>query len=207
MLSVVGVREAMLDSISPSMRNAIAAGIGLFIAFIGLRNGGLIVRASRHAGDAEPAARVGRRRRVRCGPAHCGGAARSAGSRGAILVGILAAAAVAAAFGKIRYAGVFGLPHISTPAAFRFDLATALNPRWLPFVAVFLFMNVFDTIGSVVGVTQQAGLMRDGKLPQSRTRARRRRRRHGAGRRAGNEHDRDLHRKRRGCVGGRPHRA
>src|ERR671913_1874813 len=42
-LSVMGVREAVLDSISPSMRNAIAAGIGLFVAFIGLRNGGLIV--------------------------------------------------------------------------------------------------------------------------------------------------------------------
>ena len=42
-LSVIGVREALLDSISPSMRSAIAAGIGLFIAFIGLRNGGIIV--------------------------------------------------------------------------------------------------------------------------------------------------------------------
>jgi AGZA family xanthine/uracil permease-like MFS transporter len=89
------------------------------------------------------------------------------GVRGAILIGIVAAAVVAAALGKIHYAGVFGLPRIHTPAAFRFDMATALNPRWLPFVAVFLFMNVFDTIGSVVGVTQQAGLMRDGKLPRA----------------------------------------
>ncbi len=165
-LSVIGVREAVLDSISPSMRNAIAAGIGLFVAFIGLRNGGLIVA---HPGtlvtltpdvvSADVAVfAVGL---VTAAVLHIRGV------RGAILIGIGAAAVVAATLGKIHYAGVFGLPQINTGAAFRFDLATALNPRWLPFVAVFLFMNVFDTIGSVVGVTQQAGLMRDGKLPRA----------------------------------------
>jgi AGZA family xanthine/uracil permease-like MFS transporter len=165
-LSVIGVREAVLDSISPSMRNAIAAGIGLFVAFIGLRNGGLIVA---HAGtlvtlkpdlvSADVAVfAVGL---VTAAVLHIRGV------RGAIIIGIVAAAGVAAMLGKIHYAGVFGLPNVVTPAAFRFDLATALDPRWLPLVAVFLFMNVFDTIGSVVGVTQQAGLMRDGKLPRA----------------------------------------
>jgi AGZA family xanthine/uracil permease-like MFS transporter len=165
-LSVIGVREAILDSVSSSMRNAIAAGIGLFIAFIGLRNGGLIVA---HPGTlvalnprlASPdvavftigliTAAVLQVRRI----------------RGAILAGILTAAVTAAAAGKIHYAGVLGLPRINTAAAFQCDLATALDPRWLPLVAVFLFMNVFDTIGSVIGVTQQAGLMRDGKLPRA----------------------------------------
>jgi AGZA family xanthine/uracil permease-like MFS transporter len=165
-LSVLGVRKAILDSISPSMRNAIAAGIGLFVAFIGLRNGGIIVAhpgtlvtLNPHLGSADMAvfgtgllvAAVLHVRRV----------------RGAILAGIAVSAAVAAAAGKIHYAGVFGLPQINTAAAFRFDLATALNPQWLPFIAVFLFMNVFDTIGSVIGVTQQAGLMRDGQLPRA----------------------------------------
>jgi AGZA family xanthine/uracil permease-like MFS transporter len=165
-LSVIGVREAVLDSISPSMRNAIAAGIGLFVAFLGLRNGGLIVA---HAGtlvtlkpdlvSADVAVfAVGL---VTAAVLHIRGV------RGAIIIGIVAAAGVAAMLGKIHYAGVFGLPNVVTPAAFRFDLATALDPRWLPLVAVFLFMNVFDTIGSVVGVTQQAGLMRDGKLPRA----------------------------------------
>jgi AGZA family xanthine/uracil permease-like MFS transporter len=89
------------------------------------------------------------------------------GVRGAMLIGIAVAAVAAAGLGKIQFAGVFGLPQIAAHAAFRFDFATALNPRWLPLVAVFLFMNVFDTIGSVIGVTQQAGLMRDGKLPRA----------------------------------------
>jgi AGZA family xanthine/uracil permease-like MFS transporter len=148
------------------MRHAIAAGIGLFVAFIGLRNGGLIV--------PHPGTLVTLNPDIVSGDVAVFAAGLVAaavlhirGVRGAILIGIVAAAAVAAALGKIHYAGVFGLPHIVTPAAFRFDLATALNPQWLPFVAVFLFMNVFDTIGSVVGVTQQAGLMRDGKLPRA----------------------------------------
>lgn len=166
MLSVMGVREAVLDSISPSMRHAIAAGIGLFVAFIGLRNGGLIVP---HPGTlvtlnpdlASPEVAVFAAGLVTAAVLHIRGV------RGAILMGIAAAAAVAAILGKIHYAGVFGLPRINTHAAFQFDLATAVDPRWLPFVAVFLFMNVFDTIGSVVGVTQQAGLMRDGKLPRA----------------------------------------
>lgn len=166
LLSVMGVREAVLDSISPSMRNAIAAGIGLFVAFIGMRNGGLIVSHPGTLVTLNPnliSADVG----VFAVGLAVAAVLHIRGVRGAILVGILAAAAIAAVLGKIHYTGVFGFPQITTPAAFRFDLATAVSPRWLPFVAVFLFMNVFDTIGSVVGVTQQAGLIRNGKLPRA----------------------------------------
>jgi adenine/guanine/hypoxanthine permease len=165
-LSVIGVREAVLDSISPSMRNAIAAGIGLFVAFIGLRNGGLIVAHPGTLVTLQP-------NLVSADVAVFGVGLLTAavlhirGVRGAILLGIAAAAIAAATLDKIHYAGVFGLPRINTGAAFRFDLATAVQPTLLPIVAVFLFMNVFDTIGSVVGVTQQAGLMRDGKLPRA----------------------------------------
>ncbi len=165
-LSVVGVREAVLDSVSPSMRNAIAAGIGFFVAFIGLRNGGLIVAHPGTLVTLNPhlvSADVG----VFTVGLLTAAVLHVRNVRGAILIGIAAAAVVAAALGKIHYNGVVGLPHIATPAALRFDLATALSPRWLPFVAVFLFMNVFDTLGSVIGVTQQAGLMRDGKLPRA----------------------------------------
>ena len=165
-LSFAGVREAVLDSISPSMRNAIAAGIGLFVAFIGLRNGGLIVPHPGTLVTLNPnllSAEVG----VFAIGLVVAAVLHIRGVRGAILIGILAAAAVAAMLGKIHYTGVFGFPQISSPAAFHLDLVTALNPTFWPLVAVFLFMNVFDTIGSVVGVTQQAGLIRDGKLPRA----------------------------------------
>ena len=165
-LSVIGVREAVLDSISPSMRSAIAAGIGVFVAFIGLRNGGLIVQHPGTLVTLNPnvvSADVG----VFTAGLIAAAVFHIRGVRGAILIGIAVATVLAAALGKIQYAGVLGTPQIVTPAAFRFDLATALRPRWLPFIAVFLFMNVFDTIGSVIGVTQQAGLIRDGKLPRA----------------------------------------
>src|SRR5688500_5040990 len=165
-LSVIGVREAVLDSISPSMRSAIAAGIGVFVAFIGLRNGGLIVPHPGTLVTLNPnvvSADVG----VFAAGLIAAAVFHIRGVRGAILIGIAVATVLAAALGKIQYAGVLGTPQIVTPAAFRFDLATALSPRWLPFIAVFLFMNVFDTIGSVIGVTQQAGLIRDGKLPRA----------------------------------------
>ena len=165
-LSVIGVRKALLDSISPSMRCAIAAGIGLFIAFIGLRNGGMIV--------AHPGTLVTLNPRLASADAAVfmiglttAAVLHIRGVRGAMLIGIAAAAITAGALGKIQYNGVFGFPQIDTPAAFRLDIATALQPRWLPLVAVFLFMNIFDTLGSVIGVTQQAGLMKDGKLPRA----------------------------------------
>ena len=165
-LSVIGVREAVLDSISPSMRHAIAAGIGLFVAFIGLRNGGLIVAHTGTLVTLQPNL-VSADVAVFAAGLMTAAVLHIRGVRGAMLIGIAVAAIAAALLGKIHYAGLFGLPHISTPAAFRLDLATAADPKLLPFVAVFLFMNVFDTIGSVIGVTQQAGLMRDGKLPRA----------------------------------------
>jgi AGZA family xanthine/uracil permease-like MFS transporter len=165
-LSMAGVREAIIEAISPSMRNAIAAGIGLFIAFIGLRSAGIIVAnagtlvaINSKLANADTAvfgvgllvAVVLQIRRVRW----------------AILGGIMAAALVALGLGKIHYAGVIGLPRVNAPAAFRLDVRTALSVKFLPLVAVFLFMNVFDTIGTIVGVSQQAGFMRDGKLPRA----------------------------------------
>jgi len=138
-LSVMGVRQAILDSVSPSMRSAIAAGIGLFIAFIGLRNAGIIVAHPGTLVTLTPRL-ISADTAVFATGLITGAALHIRGVRGAMLAGILAAAAVAGALGKIHYAGVFGLPDVTAAAAFRFDLATALNPRWLPFVAVFLFI-------------------------------------------------------------------
>ncbi len=164
-LSIVGVREAVIDAVSPSMRSAITVGIGLFIAFIGLRNGGLIIGSPGTLVAINPklaSADVA----VFAAGLLTAAVLQIRGIRGAILGGIVASAAVALAFGKIRYAGVVGLPHIESSAAFGLDIRTALSPTWLPLVAVFLFMNVFDTVGTIIGVSQQAGLMVDGRLPR-----------------------------------------
>lgn len=165
-LSIVGVREAIINAVSPSMRYAIAVGIGLFIAFIGLRNAGIIVGSPGTLVSINP-------KLASADVAVFGIGLLTAamlqirGVRGSILGGIAAATAFALLLGKIHYTGFVGLPHIGTPALLRLDIGAALRPQWLPLVAVFLFMNIFDTVGTVIGVSQQAGLMVDGKLPRA----------------------------------------
>lgn len=165
-LSLIGVREAIIDAISPNMRNGIAVGLGLFIAFIGLRNAGIVVP---HVGTAVAFAPdlVSADTAVFAVGLVVAGVLQSWKLRGAILWGILVASGVALALGKIHFAGIFGLPAIQSPAMFRLDVRTALSLQFLPFVAVFLFMNVFDTVGTVIGVSEQAGLIRNGKLPRA----------------------------------------
>jgi AGZA family xanthine/uracil permease-like MFS transporter len=190
-LSLVGAREAVMNSISPSMKHAIAAGIGLFIAFIGLQNAGLVLKDPGTAVKLNPdfaspdlvvffvglmvAAGLFARR-----------------VRGSILWGILAAGALAAGLklalpllgeavaGSPVVAGsalmqrfeiadrVVAPPPSLEPTLFQMDLAGALTVAMAPFIAIFLFMVFFDTVGTLVGVAQQAGLMRDGRLPRAR---------------------------------------
>ena len=191
LLSLVGVREAVMNAISPSMKHAIAAGIGLFIAFIGLQNAGLIVK---DPGTA-----------VRLNPGFASpdlvvffvGLLVAAGLharrvRGSILWGILAAGALAVSLKWLLPhldAGLAGTPLIAdsalvnrfeiadrvidlppslAPTLLRMDVRGAMTLAMAPIVAIFLFMVFFDTVGTLVGVAQQAGLMRDDRLPRAR---------------------------------------
>jgi adenine/guanine/hypoxanthine permease len=166
LLTLLRVREAVIDAISPSMRNGIAVGIGLFVAFIGLRNGSVIV--------PKPGTALGLSTQL--GSADVGvfavGLVVSSvllvrRARGALLWGILAATAVAAVVGKIHFTGIFGLPVIEHGALFQMNVARALQPALVPFIIVFLFMGLFDTVGTLVGVAEQAGLLENGRLPRA----------------------------------------
>jgi AGZA family xanthine/uracil permease-like MFS transporter len=190
-LSLLGARQAIMNATSPSLQHAIAAGIGLFIAFIGLQNAGLIVK---DAGTA-----------VKLNP-HFGSpdlivfffglllmaVLRARKVPGSILMGIAGATLLAIALkfawpilpadwtgSKIARESnlvktfalakaVFAAPPSLAPTAFKLDLAGALSPTMWPFIVVFLFMVFFDTVGTLVGVGEQAGLMVDNKLPRAR---------------------------------------
>ncbi len=191
LLSLCGVRTLVMNAISPSMKNAIAVGIGLFIAFIGLRNAGLILTDPGTAVKLNPqfaspdllvfffgllvAASLHARR-----------------VRGSILWGILGATALACALktflprlgpavaetkvvaGSLlmtRFeiaSDLVSRPPSLAPTFFQMDLAGALSFTMWPFIVIFLFMVFFDTVGTLVGVAEQAGLMQDGKLPRAR---------------------------------------
>jgi AGZA family xanthine/uracil permease-like MFS transporter len=188
-LSVVGIREMIMDSISPNMKNAVAVGIGLFIAFIGLRNAGLIVP---DAGTA-----------VKLNPHFSSpdlvvfffglcltAVLETRKFRGAILWGILATTILALLLkltvpllpDSIEAAShikdsmlmtrftvthqIFAMPPSVEPTFFKMDVANALSASMWPFIVIFLFMAVFDTIGTLVGVSERAGLIKDNKLPR-----------------------------------------
>jgi AGZA family xanthine/uracil permease-like MFS transporter len=190
-LSLAGLREVIFNAVSPSLKNGIAAGIGLFIAFVGLQNGGLIlkdpataVKLNAHFASPDLAVfflglwltAVLYARRV----------------RGAILWGIIMATVLAMAFKVLlphlpaavassptvtesvlmkRFAWAGGLvaaPPSLAPTFLKLDLAHALAPRMLPFVFIFFFMLVFDAIGTLIGVCEQAGFMKDNKLPRAK---------------------------------------
>jgi AGZA family xanthine/uracil permease-like MFS transporter len=166
LLTWLRVREAVIDAISPSMRNAIAAGIGLFIASIGLQHAGLIV--------GKPGTLVGLTGQLASAEIAVFAVGLVTASvllarkvRGALLWGMLASALLALALGRIEYAGLVGFPEIHGRAAFQADLRRALDPQLVPFVIVFLFMGLFDTVGTLVGVAEQANLLEDGKLPRA----------------------------------------
>jgi AGZA family xanthine/uracil permease-like MFS transporter len=190
-LSLVGLRELIFNAVSPSLKHGIAAGIGLFIAFIGLQNAGLIVKdpgtaVRMNAHFASPdltvffvgllLTAVLQVRKV----------------RGAILWGIIVATALTVGFKlalphlpqsllsapevtgsmlsqRFKFAqGIAAAPPSLAPTFLKMDVAHALTPHMLPFIFVFLFMLVFDAIGTLIGVCEQAGFIQDNKLPRAK---------------------------------------
>ena len=184
-LSLAGLREMIFNAVSPSLKCAIAAGIGLFIAFIGLQNTGAIVKdpgsaVKLNAHFTSPDLIVFFVGLLLTAVLH----ARKV--RGSILWGIVAATLLAVGL-KLAWptaspaaansmlvkqfafaTGVVAAPPSLAPTFCQMDLVHALSPKMLPFVFVFLFMLVFDAIGTLIGVCEQAGFMRDNKLPRAR---------------------------------------
>ena len=171
LLTLVGLRQLIVQAIPRSLFAAVAGGIGLFIAFIGLKNAGVIV--------GNPATTVG------LGDLTAPTAALSLAGllliaalqawrvKGAMLIGILVTTAAGWALGLAHSAPAsYSLGDLSA-TAFRLDVPAALNMRGslgvtlIEIVFVFLFVDMFDNIGTLVAVTKKAGLVEpDGTIPR-----------------------------------------
>lgn len=168
-LSFLNVRELLMNSISPSMKYAMASGIGLFIALIGLQNGGVI-----HSANGIYTLNVADFDSVTSMIFFTGltviAILHVHKIRGSVLWGILAAAAVAFFCGKIEFKGIFGKPPSIGPIFAQFDLTNVFVNffQLLPFIIIFTFMDVFDTLGTLVGVASQSGLMKNNQLPNAK---------------------------------------
>lgn len=166
-LSLARARKAIIDALSPSLRSGISVGIGLFITFIGLRNAGVI--------EGKPGTLLGLNTDLdfRALLVFAVGLLTMVVAHvrrwpGSILAGIGASAALALGLGLTQApARWFGWPEIREPAAFRFDLAGSLSLQFLPFILMLAFTDMFDTVGTLVGVTERAGLARNGEIPNA----------------------------------------
>ncbi len=171
-LTVSGVRRLIVTAIPQSLYAAIAAGIGLFIAFIGLKSAGLVV--------AHPATTVtlGDLTTPTAGLAVFGLALTAAllawKIRAAMLIGILTTSALAWAVGAIQWTPVDYSVEALTATAFQLDIPAALGIggkgialALIEVIVVFLFVDLFDNVGTLVAVTKRAGLQApDGSIPR-----------------------------------------
>jgi len=166
-LTLTGLRAKIVNSIPNSLKCSIAAGIGLFITFIGLQFGGLV------APSPGTLVRLGNLRQPVVLVSVLGVLLMLVllgfGVRGAILIGILSTTVLAALFGLVHYQGIFSAQLHLAPTFWKFDLRGLLGvspARFGAAIFVLFYLALFDTVGTLVGVGQQAGLLRDGKLPR-----------------------------------------
>lgn len=169
LLSFINVREAIVNSVPLNLKKAVAVGIGIFITLIGMKNAGIIVD--------NPATLVGVGD-VTAGPALLAmvGLVITAvlfalRVHGAILIGILATALIGIPMGiTAPFGGWKGWSPVSAPTAphfLAFDFSNVLSIKFFTVFFSFLFVDIFDTVGTLVGVTTQAGLTdKDGNVPR-----------------------------------------
>ena len=155
-LTVVGIRRMIIAAIPTELYAAVAAGIGLFIALIGFRNAGLVV--------PNPATTVslGNLREPSTLLAIFGllltAMLLARGVRAAMLIGVLGTTALGFATGLVQWKPQWYSLGDMTATAFRLDIAGALHLGALEIVFVFLFVDLFDNVGTLVGVGKKAGL-------------------------------------------------
>ncbi|MEE9257973.1 MAG: NCS2 family permease [Nitrospinaceae bacterium] len=165
LLTIFKFREVIINSIPNYLKSGIAAGIGIFITFIGFVQGGLVID---HPGTL-----------VQLGSLHSLPAMFTLLGvifittllqlrvAGAILIGMLVMGVLGIPFGIVQFEGVFAAPPDITPTLMQLDIAGAFDLGLLTIAAVFVFVDLFDTAGTLVGVGQQAGFLKDGKLPRA----------------------------------------
>ncbi len=164
-LTLTNLREAIVNAIPVTLKNAIGAGIGLFIAFIGLQNAGLVVN-----NDATLVA-LGDITQGSALLAIIGiiitGILVIKNVPGGLLLGILITTLVGIPMGLTSYNGVVSMPSSLDPIFMKFQWGDVLSMDMLVIVFTFLFVDMFDTIGTLVGVATKANMMQpDGKIPK-----------------------------------------
>ena len=165
LVSLFRLREWIVNAIPHSLKLAISAGIGLFLALIGLKNAGVVV--------ADPATYL------RLGDLHAPApmfamaglllivALEARKVTGGVVLGILSITLASVAFGYSTFGGVFAMPPSLAPTLLQLDIAGAVNVGLISVVMTFFLVELFDATGTLIGVSHRAGLLdANGNLPR-----------------------------------------
>ncbi|WP_304640797.1 NCS2 family permease [Pseudomonas sp.] len=165
LLSIFKIREWIINSIPMALRSAIAAGIGLFLALIALKNAGLVVD--------HPATLVTLGDLTQPAPLLAGlgfaviVALAYRRVTGAVMIGILLITLISLALGLTQADGVMSAPPSLGPTFLELDIRGALEVGLISVIFAFLFVDLFDTSGTLIGVAQKANLVdKEGKMPR-----------------------------------------
>lgn len=164
-LALFGFWDKLVEAVPDALKHAIAVGIGLLIALIGLEYGGLVVsNPGTYIGLGELTSRpvllvlfgvllsiVLMTLRV----------------PGAILLGIIATALLGIPLGIVQYHGLVAAPPSLAPTLFKLDILGAFKTGFFTVIFVFFFLDMFDCVGTLIGVSHPAGFLKDGKLPRA----------------------------------------
>ena len=166
-MSVFGLRVMVMSWVPHHLRKSLGVGIGLLIAMVGLRWGGVLVQVP---GTYVGLGALGSEAAMTTLLGFVVmGILTIRGFQTAIVVGVFASAAFALSIGQIEFAGVLGAPPSLAPTLLQLDIPGLVNQDNLfAVIFVILFVDLFDTVGTLLGVGERAGLLVDGRLPRGR---------------------------------------
>lgn len=164
-LTMTKLRQTLFEAIPTSLKYGIACGIGILIAFVGLKDAGLIV--------AHPATFVtlGNILSPPTALAFLGliitGVLLIKNIKGSLLWGILITAVAGVLLGIVKYEGLVSLPPSMMPTFLKMDILGAMKLGLVSIIFIFLFMDLFDSVGTLAGLAELAGFTHAGKLPKA----------------------------------------
>lgn len=167
LITVANVRERILEAIPDNLRYAVSSGIGMFIAFIGLKNAGIIVANPGTfvgLGDFTPTSILGWIAIV------LSAVLMARKVKGALFYGIIAATVIGIPLGVTQFTEGWipvSLPKSLAPTFLQFDFSSLMNIQTVLVVISLLLVNIFDTVGTLVGLSYKSGIVRpDGSIPR-----------------------------------------
>ena len=171
-LSLAGVWKTLVAAVPDSLKYSIAVGIGMLIAFVGLQYGGIVVNAPAPVqGTTDILVIIGD---LTSKPVLLSlfGVVLTAvlmalKIRGAVLYGILATALSGIPLGVVHYQGIIAAPPSVIPTLFKLDIPGAFQTGLITVVFIFFFLDLFDTMGTLIGVSAPAGFLKEGTLPRA----------------------------------------